>query len=310
MTELGIQVGKLGESALKLIEDATPVAEAQRTVDGTVHSVFRRVVNFRSSDGRLFALTVPGVPCAPNSLIASSPLASERGWPDLGLIAGVPLRLTLGTGRAEVYRSFIHRLPAVVPPPDGWQGADVAAAKALATVTRLAAASPLLTDERFSAVARPYLTRLTELVRATAVGSPLETDEVARAAQGLLGLGPGLTPSGDDLLAGFMMAFAVACARRGQVELALEVVNPAIMREAPGATGELSLDFLRYAALGEGNELLDELVEALSAGDEGRSAAVGAKLAQVGATSGLDQLLGVSLGFRLGLSVRPHPSPA
>lgn len=310
MPHLEIELAKIGRSALTLVEEAKRRPGHDQTVDGRVHSVFRRVVNFAGPDGRLFALTAPGVPCAPNSLVAASAPKDERSWSALGLEAGDPLRLTVGVGQALLYRPLIHCLPELAAPFAGRGKKDDALRIAVAAAARSSAASPLATETPFAAAAQPHLRQLTEVVESAAMGAPLDEGRLASAARGLIGLGPGLTPSGDDLLAGFMVAFAVVCAAQGYAELALEQVNPVILRQAVGRTTEVSLESLRCAALGEGNELVDELLAAILAGDTERSAAAAAQLARIGATSGQDQLLGIRLGFRVGLTGARGASPA
>jgi hypothetical protein len=99
----------------------------------------------------------------------------------------------------------------------------------------------------------------------------------AGAVGRLLGRGPGLTPSGDDLLAGYLV---------GAHAFGLEAqdMRDAVERLAPGATSALSAALLWHAARGE---CIDE-VAALAAALTGRGdpdAAV-ERLLAVGHTSG------------------------
>lgn len=88
-----------------------------------------------------------------------------------------------------------------------------------------------------------------------------------RAADALTGLGPGLTPEGDDALAGAALAFA------GDPLAGALVLNDLATRTTP-----LSATLLRLAAIGAGPEPLRRL----AAGD----AAAGPEIASLGATSG------------------------
>lgn len=74
----------------------------------------------------------------------------------------------------------------------------------------------------------------------------------------LLGLGPGLTPSGDDLLAGAMLALHALGRRR-----ALQDLGEAVLREAPARTSALSIAHLRAAADGQVNALLHRACAAI-----------------------------------------------
>jgi hypothetical protein len=118
----------------------------------------------------------------------------------------------------------------------------------------------------------------------------------------LLGRGPGLTPSGDDVLAGYLLA-------AGAFGLEIEQVRRAVAARAPQATSALSAQLLRHAAQGEAVRELIELTAALTrppAGEGDRLAAVSARLLQVGHTSGAALAWGALLAGEH--AVRRYPS--
>ncbi|WP_051581704.1 DUF2877 domain-containing protein [Pseudonocardia acaciae] len=107
------------------------------------------------------------------------------------------------------------------------------------------------------------------------------TDEAgqAEAAVGLLGRGPGLTPSGDDVLAGFLVAArAFGRPSRG--------VERAVALHAGRATSALSAQLLRHAARGECAEQLATVLTSPRRGDTASTARPVARLLAVGHTSG------------------------
>jgi hypothetical protein len=117
-------------------------------------------------------------------------------------------------------------------------------------------------------------------------------DRLARTADvagvgGLLGRGPGLTPSGDDVLAGYLLA-------AGAFGLEIEQVRQAAAERAPQATSALSAQLLRHAARGEAVRELIDLAAALTHPDATLSV-VTARLLQVGHTSGAALAWGVLL---------------
>jgi len=117
-------------------------------------------------------------------------------------------------------------------------------------------------------------------------------DRLARTADvagvgGLLGRGPGLTPSGDDVLAGYLLA-------AGAFGLEIEQVRRAAAERAPQATSALSAQLLRHAARGEAVRELIDLAAALTHPDATLSV-VTARLLQVGHTSGAALAWGVLL---------------
>jgi hypothetical protein len=104
------------------------------------------------------------------------------------------------------------------------------------------------------------------------------------AVAALLGRGPGLTPSGDDVLAGF----ALGCRAFGHQ---IPGVLAAVSQLAPFGTSALSAQLLRHAVGGESVPEVVDFIDAL-AGRADLYRAVGRLLA-VGHTSGAALALGV-----------------
>jgi hypothetical protein len=120
---------------------------------------------------------------------------------------------------------------------------------------------------------------------------------VELTASRLVGLGPGLTPSGDDLLAGLLVGTAWV---RGTVSTGL---GRACVAAAVGRTTDISVARIRHAARGVMEEIQERVLVALYAGEVDRAVlerAV-ARAARWGHTSGADTLVGVFLGTRIGL---------
>lgn len=118
----------------------------------------------------------------------------------------------------------------------------------------------------------------------------------------LLGRGPGLTPAGDDALLGY-----IAMAAHAHRDWDLPDPAPlaaALAARAPGRTTRVSAAMLAAAAEGRYAPVIGAVC---SAGPEELPAAL-ARLAAVGATSGLDTLVGV--GAACGVSRRSAPAPA
>ena len=140
-------------------------------------------------------------------------------------------------------------------------------------------------------VARARIVRVREWL-----GARLERPLREPAPLDLLGLGSGLTPSGDDLLCGALVALHAI----GQVEAA-DDLGAAITAAAGLATSPLSAAFLRAAAEGQSSEPLHEIIIALL---ENRSIARPLDaVARIGHTSGWDALAGAVLVLRAFTSV-------
>jgi hypothetical protein len=106
------------------------------------------------------------------------------------------------------------------------------------------------------------------------------------AVGGLVGLGTGLTPSGDDFLVGSLALLDAI----GQHALRERLVQ-AVALIPPGLTSDLSLCLLRAAAAAHVGEMAHRLVSSVITGDVDAAIAAAAR---IGHSSGWDMLAGIS----------------
>ena len=145
-----------------------------------------------------------------------------------------------------------------------------------------------------------------ELALLTAAGRLLDAAQALRAAGGLLGRGQGLTPSGDDLVAGFLVTLRTHGTDPG-LHAFTEQLAAWVDQRAPASTTALSAALLGHAGRGQA---LDEVVDLLDA-VAGRAGPVGPRLERllaVGHQSGRDLAHGVAAGLGVTLA-RPWPNP-
>lgn len=122
----------------------------------------------------------------------------------------------------------------------------------------------------------------------------------------LIGLGPGLTPSGDDFLVGYM-AGLWATASDTLSRMQFLAAFGAEISAAAQHTNEISCAYLRSAAIGHVSEPIAKLAQQLKRANDMRSVRVATQAAlQVGHTSGTDGVLGLLLGCRAWQSPAPH----
>lgn len=107
-------------------------------------------------------------------------------------------------------------------------------------------------------------------------------------AVSLLGMGPGLTPSGDDFLGGMAVALHALGRKDAAGDLAACLADHLTVR-----TGVISGAHLRCALTGEASALTLEAMDALLSGRPDRVLAAGRAAATVGHTSGWDTLSGL-----------------
>ena len=109
--------------------------------------------------------------------------------------------------------------------------------------------------------------------------------EIPAAAQSLVGLGPGLTPSGDDYLGGMMVALH-AVARDARAAALWRWLQPRLA----GRTSAISAAHLAAAAEGEAHEVLHRVLQ---------NDAAPSLLDSVGHCSGWDALAGAAAVLRI-----------
>jgi hypothetical protein len=123
-------------------------------------------------------------------------------------------------------------------------------------------------------------------------------DEEAIPAVGdLIGLGSGLTPSGDDLLVGFLAG--LWCTLRGMAGRAqyLEALG-GVVSEGAVKTNDISRTYLLHAARGQVSSHLEAAARAIGAGEPPQQLHRHINLAaEIGHASGLESLTGLLLGL-------------
>jgi hypothetical protein len=253
---------------------------------GAVHSVFAHVVNIATGDD-LWSLAARRVPAGPRTV--RLPLDDLRG---LGLTAGTPVAvreesMTVGGTVVDLAGA------------DRWEPERFAAR---VDPSRLAVAATALerlgvpggaragTDPFSIAVAERIADGLARIAVAVA-----EADiwALRTAVAGLVGLGAGLTPAGDDVLTGL----AFAAARLGG---RLAAIPAAVLAAVPGSTHVVSATALRQACAGRAVQPLSDLLAAICGErDPDLIADTVAALVAIGHTSGTDLAHGLVAAARL-----------
>lgn len=250
---------------------------------GRVHSVFARAVNLEWADGALATLHGPGPLRAPFAATVErvALLRAQRPGAAVAVEAG-RLRLPGLTLTWETAAAVDCAIP--TPPP----GLDPVVIDALRERT----ARPTGLDSPRGVAARAAL------AAAIRSGDP---DALVAAATGLLGLGEGLTPAGDDCLVGALAVLhavghpalvrAGHCVGHAALAGAPTPVTT-IARTAAERTTAIGREFVTHALAGRFSEPVLALLRARSA----RAAtSAAARLAGFGATSGADTLAGLRL---------------
>lgn len=240
-------------------------------------------------DGDIVAIEGPGGAGLPNAVRVAHPAR-----PPLAL--AVDDDVVLG-GRAltvDLRELPVHRWwdPQVRIGSSHLDEADVA----VAVATLRSVAAGVDDGAAVGAAARVDVTALGQALRAG------DDDRVTAEARALLGRGPGLTPSGDDVLAGVLATLRVLGPSRparvaGRVGAMANALARVAVDEAPRRTTALSAQLLAHADVGAVALPVGDVLRAVAGRGELVAAAV--RLARVGHTSGDDLLTGIALAVDL-----------
>ena len=260
-----------------------------------VLSIFDRACNLVAADGRVITLVTRNVGDGPLNIVVDAHLPSLP-LPPVGAPASINVeRLSLGEIEIGLACADWDSRP-------DWGGLRAqypvvrAHAPTLVRLARqLAPSRGLLALLEPDQPTSPSVSRILCAFRQALAELPPRQmwppSKVALVTARLAGLGWGLTPAGDDWLAG-MLAWAWLAHPRAQA------VGVAVMAAAASHTTVLSAAFLRSAAHGECDAAWKNLLAALASDKPGAAgplfsleAAVRAVLAY-GATSGADKLAG------------------
>lgn len=259
-----------------------------------VHSVYRRTVNVYAGE-RILALHPQEILLTP--LSAAVPL-SEEAFAQFSAQVSQAGAVTPGGGCLRAGDAVWE-----VGPPQPWETQLRTRLTAPARRRLLDALRPALqkagpktgglSDAAFCLEPQPGdplpTKALREILRTTWV-APSPADRVASAC-GMIGLGGGLTPSGDDCLVGMLLAFAAA----GQDERFTQLA--AGVQKAAARTNDISRAYLLCACRREFGEALHQLLYAAQEAQPLRGPVAAAL--RVGHSSGLDTLNGLAFGLRL-----------
>jgi hypothetical protein len=294
---LTVQVSRWSQAAANLLPP-------EREVIGWVHSCYARIVNVRTPGGRLLTLQGEGLLQAPLGLALATDVAALGIRLPVGALVvqdtpttrKAPAALRLRCADALVWDGQVAAQPGLTPSALARRAHGLAAWLCRRTPERglipllLALAHGPMRLSATNAVAYAALAPLWAGRQALTVSTLLTL------VQALVGLGEGLTPSGDDCLVGLLAVLHLTGLLPCRTDSAVQARFCACIRLG---TSQLSGEFLRCAFAGHFAEPLVRLVRALCAPHADAWLAPAATLATVGHSSGVDAMVGIALGCRL-----------
>ncbi|MGI6777060.1 MAG: DUF2877 domain-containing protein [Acetivibrionales bacterium] len=129
--------------------------------------------------------------------------------------------------------------------------------------------------------------------------------DICNALEKLIGLGPGLTPSMDDLLVGFVYTLNYAQKMGYSVPMGYPYLKHLILNRFSFNTSLISMAYLKCAARGEQFSVLEDVIDAVLCSQYNKNKKSCLKrLLLVGSNSGTDMLVGIALGTALLIKCR------
>jgi hypothetical protein len=277
---------------------------------------FRRSMYLRAGNGDIICLCSPLIDRGPLNVRCALPEATDWRCLDLGaertaVVEGESLRFGSKTifysGRARIWEpahvdnlggATLARLEAVLDAaagsaPDMGLGPVFRPARSQFALGRGRAANGVL------GAAAPALRALAQWLKNTRFRQRLRLLRPPCEAIELIGLGPGLTPSGDDYLGGLMIGLRAL--KRGDLATCIARL---VLPEARKRTGIISHAHLACAAKGYGGEALHRTIAAIAGSGPLDSRSCLDAVGRMGATSGWDALAGAVMPFRIVLGAR------
>ncbi len=300
--------GRQGENGVKerleiaidvAMEEGLAALLAEETLAGRVHSVFRNVINWREDrSGRLYCLTSSQVDCAHETVVTSLPsLEGQEVPPGTPVVLGARM-LSLGEEARLAFRS-LRTLPLCLAPwPADTRPLQRALRDCLLQLRRKGMPGGMLAPaEPQSGDAQLMISKLTQ-GRGAMEAAVRSGDEGAflAAARGLLGLGYGLTPSGDDYLSGLLLTFHIP----GGPLWSWAEAGGKVAAFAAASTTDIGAWEIRHAAEGWPRENIAAFLKSMFTG-EGTYSQKLDKILSIGSLSGTDLATGILSGVALAL---------
>ncbi len=119
----------------------------------------------------------------------------------------------------------------------------------------------------------------------------------SKSVAGLIGLGPGLTPGGDDFLVGFLTGLHCTTGHRAEQLMYLSEFGKMVV-DLSRRTNDISRTYLFYAVRGQISSRLATLAQAITQGESSdRLLTVAEEAMRVGHSSGMEMVTGLMIGL-------------
>lgn len=254
-----------------------------------IHSVFHRVINIESNDGLLSVVT-PGIGRMADYIVIQD--TENEDFISAGIKIGgrccmknqqitVDKKLYIDLNEAVLWRGILDK-------GYTWRAQELKADNL--SVLQSALNIYAVYESAYKRIyerKEKYLTDAAEKLK-----FQNSYDLILSGVKELIGFGPGLTPSGDDFLTGYL-AVITSC----NENTAIRKFAPDIIYQNSVRTNYISSCMLSNAAEGTFHEYIQDLIFAVTAETPERVMQCTKRLIRTGATSGSDIAAGIYTGF-------------
>lgn len=251
-----------------------------------VHSVFHKAINLIDQDGCIISLLTKAIDEAPMSILIDI-LDFDR-W---GIVAGEkveasPSKITLGSHIIDLSKAKVYELS---------RGCFLAGSlmirKNLETLRQLLTSNHPPLHHSFDKMASQMLAERTAALKEACLQHT--SSRIIQAGRSLLGLGQGLTPSGDDILMGMFLVLGLEGSPMGDFDQLLGEIIAGVGDQ----TTDVSYQGLLRASRGQYRSILVKAAQAMS--DAAEIDDILAEVLTIGHTSGWDLLSGIVVGCEI-----------
>jgi len=274
---------------------------------GVVHSVFPHACNIRIDRDGLLTLVTQDKPNLPQGIRLATPSGFsfrqhvQMGQPvacRAGILRVGGSELTVDLRTARRWHLDLGRLGLDLHRPDHAQAWTVAWLEweALRPQGGMSVLSDVQSLNTSVFINRLHLTASTIVPAILDATRAFDVGVAASSVGSLIGLGPGLTPSGDDFVVGYLAGLRSTAGDESSRWTFLMAIGDSLS-EAASRAGTISRAYLLAATSGHFSEPLSILAQQLSAATDMNSVRAATRGAlQIGHTSGADGVLGFLLG--------------
>jgi hypothetical protein len=274
--------------------------------DCAVQSSFPSAANLHlAQDGVIITLLASGDSDLPQGIRLQTPAvvtltalrAGERASCRAGVLRFETFPLTVDLRQARLWVCDLPSLDADLSRPDAacaWETIWEALARRQTASKAEIVAGELFSTDKHHLIGQRVGQYIQKIILAT---RQLDTRGTFDSCKKLIGLGQGLTPSGDDLLVGYLAGLWSAVRDREERRAFLRELGEAL-RSVATQTNGLSRTYLVLAADGQVSSGITGLIEAICRGWEtDRLLDAAEKVMRIGHTSGMDTVTGLLVGL-------------